>query len=95
MGSHGDAGTEVGDSCYNVPPFPWTVVCVILGYFSTGVSCLTLIKGQPGREEEEKEELEGQRQRPGFQESVHSGVPTVDRSSLRSEGRGMPWGPSD
>ena len=55
------AGTEVGDPCYNVPPSPWTVVCVILGYFSTGVSCLTLIKGQPARVEEEKEELEGQK----------------------------------
>lgn len=61
MGSQGDAGTEVGDPCYKVPPFPWTVVCVILGYFSTVVSFLTLIKGQLGREGEQKEELEGKK----------------------------------
>lgn len=75
LGSQGDIGTEVGDPCYNVPLFPWTVVCVIPGYFFTGVSCLTLIKGQPGREEEEKEELEGQKtntRAPG-QWGPHSG----------------------
>ena len=56
LGSQGDSGTEVGDTCYKFPPFPWTVVRVILGYFSTVVSCSTLIKGQLGREEEQKED---------------------------------------
>lgn len=61
MGSQGDAGTEVGEPCCKVPLFPWTVVCVILGYFSTVVSFLTLIKGQLGREGEQKKELEGKK----------------------------------